>query len=109
MTALVSSSGSVILDGSVTVRTIEVIHARLVEALRRHGTVIVDCTGLTEADISLAQLLIAAQRSARASGNTVVVVGFEAGVLHAVLDRGGLGTAQLAGAALGGPSKDVHP
>jgi ABC-type transporter Mla MlaB component len=84
-----SEAARVILDGPLTVRWIDTVQAKLVAALLRHTIVTVDCTGATEVDLSLIQLLIAARTSARHAGKTLRMAAPAEGVLHAALIIGG--------------------
>ncbi len=77
------------LEGSVTVRNIDGLHANLVAALTQPGGVLVDCTALEETDLSLIQLLLAARRTAQQSGRSFVLAGAGGGTLHAALLQGG--------------------
>ena len=84
-----SEQGCLVLEGAVTVRAIEPVHARLVDLLNRHDTVEIDCTALTEADLSLVQLLLAARRSAMRDGKTLVLTAPASGALRQTLSIGG--------------------
>lgn len=77
------------LEGTLTVRNAEETHAKLADVLRRHGDIEVDCTTVVEADLSLVQLLLAARKSARQAGKTLVLAAPAAGALHQVLVDGG--------------------
>jgi hypothetical protein len=71
------------------VRCIEAAHADLVAALRRHPVVTVDCTAVTDVDLSLIQLLLAARASAALAGKAVRLAGPAQGALHTALLAGG--------------------
>jgi ABC-type transporter Mla MlaB component len=81
------------LQGSLTLQTIEAVHAELVALLEHHDAIELDCAGLAETDLSLVQLIIAAQKSARRLGKSVTLAGPASGALAKVLSRAGfLGT-----------------
>ena len=77
------------LKGPQTVRCIDAVHAGLVAALRRHPVVTVDCAAVTDVDLSLIQLLLAARASATLVGKAVRLAGPARGALHAALLAGG--------------------
>lgn len=77
------------LEGAATVRNAEATHAKLADILRRHDEIEIDCGAVTEADLSLVQLLLAARRSAKRAGKTVVLAGPASGALRAALSQGG--------------------
>jgi anti-anti-sigma regulatory factor len=58
------------LNGPLTVRHAPEIHLRLREALGQ-GSVTVDCRAADEFDLSFIQLILAARRSAAATGRTL--------------------------------------
>jgi ABC-type transporter Mla MlaB component len=78
------------LDGAQTVRTIDAAHRDLVAALAEHATVTVDCSAVTEVDLSLIQLLLAARASARLAGKTLGLTAPANAALRAALVQGGL-------------------
>jgi ABC-type transporter Mla MlaB component len=84
-----SKIGNLILEGAATVRTAEATHAKLADFLRHHSDIEIDCTGITEADLSLVQLLVAARKSAKRSGKTVVLTAPAGGALREALSQGG--------------------
>jgi ABC-type transporter Mla MlaB component len=83
------------LDGSQTVRGIEATYERLSAALAQHQAVDIRCDGIAEFDLSFIQLLLAARRSAHASGKSLRLTGPATGKFRLALDRAGF----LAGAA----------
>jgi len=84
-----SAAQIVALTGSVGLRDVTRIADQLQQALSSGGRVIVDCSGLVEVDLSIVQLLIAAQRAARASG-AALSMGYPAeGALRALLQTAG--------------------
>ncbi len=82
------------LDGALTVRCVESLHAKLVTALQQHAMVIVDCSAATEVDLSLIQLLLAARRAAQRAGKTLRLAGADNAALHTALLRGGFAPAE---------------
>ena len=80
----------VMLDGVLTVRTAATVRSALIEALTEHQAVEVDCSAAETIDLSLIQILLAARLSARQQGKQLTLAAPAAGVLRAVLERGGL-------------------
>ncbi|MGQ9370635.1 STAS domain-containing protein [Azospirillum sp. A39] len=76
--------------GALTIRDVEVHHARLTAALRDHGAVTVDAADATEVDAAFLQLLIAARRSARAEGRGFALAAPAGGALLEALLRCGI-------------------
>jgi anti-anti-sigma regulatory factor len=85
-----STDGCLVLEGAATLRTAGAIHARLLEALKGDGPIEVDCGKVTEADLSLVQLLLAARRSAERGGRAFALSSPADGPLRDVLARAGL-------------------
>jgi ABC-type transporter Mla MlaB component len=79
-----------VFDGALTARNIGVAHARLSQALHQRASVEIDCAGATEIDLSFAQLLLSARRTAAKTGKSLVLAPSSATVLHDVLARAGL-------------------
>jgi ABC-type transporter Mla MlaB component len=77
------------LDGALTVRGVENVHADLAAALQQHAMVIVDCSAATEIDLSLIQLLLAARRTAQRAAKTLLLAGADNAALRTALLRGG--------------------
>jgi anti-anti-sigma factor len=77
------------LDGALTVRSVETVHADLAAALEQHAMVIVDCSAATEIDLSAIQLLLAARRTAQRADKTLMLAGTDNAVLRTALLRGG--------------------
>jgi ABC-type transporter Mla MlaB component len=85
--------GRLVLDGALTIREIEDMHARLRDTLGAHGDVDVDCGQATDIDLSAVQLLVAARRTAAARGTRLDLVRPAGPALTAALTRGGYLTA----------------
>ncbi|HET8997598.1 MAG TPA: STAS domain-containing protein [Acetobacteraceae bacterium] len=77
------------LHGALDIRTIGGLHTELMQALSLHTTVHINSSNLESADISMIQLLIAARRSAQASGREILLHSPPAPALENVLSRGG--------------------
>lgn len=77
------------LAGEMTLRQAGALHEQLRGAAADHGQVEIDCAGISEIDISVVQLLVAASKSAEAAGKTLSVRFPEGGALDAVLRRAG--------------------
>jgi anti-anti-sigma regulatory factor len=88
-TAENTSRQLVALSGDQTVRQSARTHAEILSALGAPGDLVLDCTGVTEADLSLVQIILAAHRSARADGRHVVLSAPPEGALRNALERGG--------------------
>jgi anti-anti-sigma regulatory factor len=89
-----------VLDGSLTLRTVETTRAKLLETMERHQALEIDCSAATEIDLSFIQLLLSARTSAQSAGKTIALAQPLSGVLSDVLQRGGfLGAAPGQGTA----------
>jgi anti-anti-sigma regulatory factor len=88
MSRTVPIEGRLVLAGEITLQSVELIHARLLE-MAAEPVVEIDCDGVTEADLSLIQLILAARSSAQRSARTITLAHPAAGALLETLDRGG--------------------
>jgi ABC-type transporter Mla MlaB component len=88
MSRNVSIEGRLNLAGEITLQSVEAIHSRLLE-MAGEPVVEIDCDGVTGADLSLVQLILAARSSAQRSARTVTLVHPAAGALLETLQRGG--------------------
>jgi anti-anti-sigma regulatory factor len=77
-----------VLTGEITLPSVDAIHARLLE-MAAQPVVEIDCSGVTETDLSLIQLILAARTSAMRSGRTLVLARPADGALREALQRGG--------------------
>jgi len=77
------------LNGAQTVRNIQVAHERLLAAMAEHQAVEIHCNAVTELDLSLIQLVLAAKRSADKAGKSLTLAASATGKLRAALDRAG--------------------
>jgi hypothetical protein len=87
--------GRIDLAGAQTVRTIHDAHRQLDDALAGHAAVEIALDAVTELDLGLIQLLVAARRSADRAGKSFTLASPATGALRLALDRAGF----LAGAA----------
>ena len=86
---LVAEKPVLAMSGAHTVREATQSHAELLAALGANGDLLLDCTGVTEADLSFVQMILAAHRSATARGSHFALNAPPAGALRSVLERGG--------------------
>ena len=84
-----SSANRLALDGPATVRTAAALQASLRDAIRQHNHIEIDCTGVTEADLTLIQLLLAARKSAERDGKQLTLSAPADGTLREVLEIAG--------------------
>jgi anti-anti-sigma regulatory factor len=89
MTAPTSETVRLVLDGNLTIRTVEAIHSRLLEAVRGGANLKIDCAAASNVDVSFIQLLLAARSSARELGREITLAAPAAGALLDTLKRGG--------------------
>lgn len=73
----------------MTISSIGAAHAELGAVLRKHGPVVVDISGVTEADLTFVQLLEAARRSTADTGQDLTLRHSADGAVLEVLQRGG--------------------
>jgi ABC-type transporter Mla MlaB component len=81
-----SAADRIALTGAITLREIESVHRDLVEKLAAKAPLEIDCAGVTDADISLVQLILAAEKS----GADVSIAQPLPDSIHQVLERSGL-------------------
>jgi anti-anti-sigma regulatory factor len=89
MTRHAATAERLLLTGALTIRTAEVACATLQETFTRHSSILIDCTGTDEVDLSFIQLLIAARASAHRLGDTVALAEHPNGALLDALTRAG--------------------
>jgi anti-anti-sigma regulatory factor len=94
MTLDVAAAGHLALDGALTIRTAEAVSAKLLDAIREHTCLSIDCSAAPEIDLSFIQLLIAARASALLSHRSVILATRPDGVLLDTLTRGGFRVTQ---------------
>jgi ABC-type transporter Mla MlaB component len=100
MSRNVPVEGRLVLTGEATLQSIESIHSRLLE-MAGQPTIEIDCNDVTEVDVSLIQLILAARSSAHKSGRSLVLARPASGPLQDALQRGG-----FLGADTGQPNPD---
>jgi anti-anti-sigma regulatory factor len=83
------SDGTIDLGGARTIRTAGQSHSLLLEALHAASSITVDCSGVTEADLSFVQLLLSARKSAAEFGKVLTLAHPAHGALRDILMRGG--------------------
>ncbi len=66
-------AGRVELTGAAGIREAEQIRSSLLEAVRQHNRVVIDCTRAASIDISIIQLILSARKTAAAAGKTVAL------------------------------------
>lgn len=79
----------VVLDGAQTLRNIQEAHDRLNVAFADNSAIEVSCEAITDFDLSLIQLLIAAKRSADSGDKRFTLARPVDGRLRAALERAG--------------------
>ncbi len=80
---------SIRLEGEHTIRTIGETATIFGRALHKAGPIVLDCSGISEVDISFVQLVIAARASANALGRDLRVDPPAEGALLTCLTDGG--------------------
>lgn len=78
------------LTGSLTVASAEQTRETLIAALRDQPSVVVDCSGADEIDLTFIQCLIAASRTAARAGKSFALAAPADGALKDILVRSGL-------------------
>lgn len=84
------------IDGAQIVRNIHATHDSLRVAMTENQSIEIDCAGVTEFDLSLIQLLLAAKRSADSSGKSLSLTAPASDALRAALERAGFLAPELA-------------
>jgi ABC-type transporter Mla MlaB component len=84
-----SCDGTIELGGVRTVRTAEQSHSVLLEALRSASSIDLDCSQVTETDVSFVQLLLSARKTAAEYGKSLTLAHPAGETLRSVLERGG--------------------
>ena len=81
---------TVTLSGSLGLKDAARLRAELLAAFESAGAVTLDCSDLAEADVAVVQLLVAAKKTANASGVALTLKAEKAGVLGQLLIKTGL-------------------
>ena len=83
------SSGTLDLSGPRTIRYADQTRSLLLEALCAHSEINLDCSAVTEADLSVVQLLISGRMSAQLSGKTLTLIHPPSGAFLQTLSKAG--------------------
>ncbi len=78
-----------VLKGAQTIRQAAQTREAILAALADSGDILLDCAGVEEADLSLVQIILAAQRSAASRSTRLALSEPPAGALRQALARGG--------------------
>jgi ABC-type transporter Mla MlaB component len=84
-----AADGRLVLEGELTIRTIEALQTTLRDLVAEHACATIDASGATQVDVSFVQLVLAARRSAAAAGKTIALAAPASGALRDALVRGG--------------------
>ena len=87
------SSWTVDLSGPRTIRSTDQTRSLLLEALCAHPAISLDCSAVTEADLSFVQLLISAQASAELAGKPLTLASAPSGAVLEALSKAGFAIA----------------
>jgi anti-anti-sigma regulatory factor len=77
------------LAGAQGVRESAQTMAGVLAALAEPGDLLIDCAGVSEADLSFVQIILAAHRSASARGKRLALAATPAAALRQALERAG--------------------
>jgi anti-anti-sigma regulatory factor len=94
MTQSTVAGACLVLEGALTMRTVDTVRATLREAIEQSSaasttSISIDCAAATEVDLTFVQLLIAARISAHGLGREIVLAASPGGALLDTLSRGG--------------------
>ena len=89
MTQDVTSARRVVLEGPLTLRSVEAVRATLQAAFEQQTDIAIDCAAADEIDLSFIQVLIAARASAVRLGGTVGLVAPPGAALLDTMTRAG--------------------
>jgi len=90
MTEPRSTADRIELTGAITIREIETVRRDLLAKLESKVPLEIDCSGITETDISLIQLVLAAEKSAAKHGAAIRLTQPYPEAVQQVLARCGL-------------------
>ena len=82
-------TGTLSLGGALTLRSVDDILAKFLDASARYTTLEVVCDTADEVDLGFIQLLLAARLSAQAANRTIRLAQPASGALLGALQRGG--------------------
>jgi len=77
------------VSGARSIREAAQTHADISAALQEPVDICLDCADVTQADVSFIQIILAAHRSAQASGKVLALSAAPEGALLSALQRGG--------------------
>jgi ABC-type transporter Mla MlaB component len=80
----------VTLSGDLTIRHAAEVQGFLADRLKKYDNIELDCTAITETDLSFLQLLVAASKSAAAAGKRIHLDRQRAGCVGDLVERAGL-------------------
>ncbi len=80
----------VVLDGVLSIRTVQAIRIKLLQALTEHPALTIDCDAAETVDLGFIQLLLAARLSAARLNKPFTLAAPASGALRATLLQGGL-------------------
>jgi len=89
-----SNPTCVAFTGEVTVSTIAKAHEKLFAEFQQNDAIVLDATGITEADLTFVQLIESARLTATAQDKSFALSAPASGPLLEVLERGGFVNAQ---------------
>lgn len=84
-----SSTFTLVLTGDISVKSAQETLGSLKEALAAHGSIAIDTSGVTQADVTSVQTLLAARTNAQALGKSLTLKGPPGPKLQAVLEGAG--------------------
>jgi ABC-type transporter Mla MlaB component len=84
-----SSTFTLVLTGDISVKSAQETLSHLKQALAAHSSVALDTSGVTQADVTTVQTLLAARTKAQALGKSLTFKGPPGSKLQAVLDGAG--------------------
>jgi ABC-type transporter Mla MlaB component len=76
-------------SGAITIRDIDVVREQILLGLGQNDSLEVDCANVSEVDVSLSQLLLAAESSAAKAGKSLKVLRPYPEAIQQALTRGG--------------------
>jgi anti-anti-sigma regulatory factor len=85
-----ADTGHIDFAGPQTIREAEQSRSMLIAALHGSQTVVIDCSSVTDVDLSFVQILLSAQKTASIAGKTIDFSSPLSNTLRDVLRRAGL-------------------
>lgn len=84
-----TSTFTLALTGDVSVKSAQDLLGRLKEAVAAHPAIALDTSGITQADVTTVQSILAARTKAEALGKSMTIAGAPGPKLQAVLEGAG--------------------